>query len=1096
MYQRNRLIRTKLTYPKLHARLLLRSRLTTGLRQSENYRLTMVQAGTGYGKSTAVAALQNEDIDLVWYSLDKEDGEPLTFLTHLVHGLSKYVPSLLKNTDLQLENWQGKESGGYQRHIIDEVINELASHINRPLYLVLEDVHVLNGVTETLNLLNRLIDRCPNHLQPVLITRYPLNLPYMLNWQMYDEVLLITEEELAFTADEIRELFLDTYAYSLSEIQVAQIMQRIEGWPIALPLIWQKLRRSNNQNEQAVAYALDQIAGSTGQLFTYLTQEILAQQPPEIYSFLQVTPVLRQMTAELCDQLRNTDDSEVILNQLRDNNLFVIDLENGISRYHHMFRGLLYSHIPPEKAREMHLKAAEIYAERLELEEAFYHFISAEAYDQAAAVTSEIGRQLVRAGRLDTLQYMVTEIPEDVRHQHPRLWVYLGHIARLRGRTDDALAHYEMGILCAQELYHHLDLIYALRGKARLYLDTANPTKANRILQEILELSETTDDHEGHVRVLELMAENMLNQGRVADAEKYRAQAEMLRRDDGPVTAVAERLYLRSGKLWEARRLLENRWEQEQTHKHHVSRAHRETTLLLSLILSYQGEQEQAIRFAQAAGERGADLQSPYITAASLNRLGIAHLLSKNEKGYAEAQHCFDQAIQLCNDLDIPRRKVEALIGLCQIHGFAGDVDQALRIGEEAIELAQQVGDDWVAGWARLMIGASFALSADYGNSNIWLDSAYTVFEECQDVHGLAATLQWRCFVWFTEESYALASRAAVELLHLVRDYQFDFLFTQTTLYGPPDPRILIPFLLAIQNGSLADRHPHVRTVVPIAQRLMSEIGLAKLESHPGYQLRIYTLGAFRVWRGRDEILAGDWKRQKARQLFQLLITFRQSLLEREQIIDILWPELDPEGGQRDFKIAYTTLCKVLEPARGRKSPSAYVIRDGSRYGLRAEADLWLDVQQFNGMTEQGDRHYDSGNWEEASDSYTQALHLYEGDYLQEYPYEEWSGEERERLTSHYLRMSERLASSFEYQERWHEVINICEHILAKDDCWEEAYRLMMRAYTAQGQRPQALRVYQRCVTSLMDELGVDPAHETMQLHQEILQNNEDITQI
>src|SRR5690606_36940791 len=124
---------------------------------------------------------------------------------------------------------------------------------------------------------------------------------------------------------------------------------------------------------------------------------------------------------------------------------------------------------------------------------------------------------------------------------------------------------------------------------------------------------------------------------------------------------------------------------------------------------------------------------------------------------------------------------------------------------------------------------------------------------------------------------------------------------------------------------------------------------------------------------------------------------------------EMLWPDLEAEAALRDFKIAYSTLCRVLEPERGRNQPSAYVVRDGSRYGLRAEADLWLDAAAFDEAIAAGDRLWDQEQ-AAALPFYREALALYHGDYLQEYPYAEWCSEERERLLTLYLRTAERLA--------------------------------------------------------------------------------------
>jgi len=69
--------------------------------------------------------------------------------------------------------------------------------------------------------------------------------------------------------------------------------------------------------------------------------------------------------------------------------------------------------------------------------------------------------------------------------------------------------------------------------------------------------------------------------------------------------------------------------------------------------------------------------------------------------------------------------------------------------------------------------------------------------------------------------------------------------------------------------------------------------------------------------------------------------------------------------------------------------------------------------------------------------------------------------------------------------------LQVCQAILTRDSCWEQAYRLIMMAYARQGNRAQALRVYQRCVGALHDELGVEPSPATRALHDRIAQPGE-----
>jgi len=66
------------------------------------------------------------------------------------------------------------------------------------------------------------------------------------------------------------------------------------------------------------------------------------------------------------------------------------------------------------------------------------------------------------------------------------------------------------------------------------------------------------------------------------------------------------------------------------------------------------------------------------------------------------------------------------------------------------------------------------------------------------------------------------------------------------------------------------------------------------------------------------------------------------------------------------------------------------------------------------------------------------------------------------------------------------EAINWSQKIIAADPCWEDAYRLAMRAYMAGGNRPLAIRAYEQCRRNLAEDLGIEPMAETSRLYQRI----------
>lgn len=1068
------IVRTKLLPPRLHRRILLRPRLTRRLLEALDYRLTILQAGAGYGKSTALAALAEEGYPVVWYHLDAEDAEPTTFLLHLLHGFRTFCPAAVMLPLALLEEGGGPPTW---TAAVDALADGLTEHLGAPHLLVLDDVHLVDGASETLSLLDRLIGRAPPSIHTILSTRHSLRLPSLVTWRARGEVLEIRQDELAFTPEEIASLFRQQYALSLSSDEIALLAERTEGWPIALQLVWQML---HSRGIATVSEALKRIVGPTESLFPYLAQEVLRRQPPSVQEFFLATAVLREMTPALCDRLRGASDSAEILTFLLESGLFVVDLGDDHYRYHHLFREFLYQQLSPDEARQAHLQAARCFLELGNPAEAVPHLLAAREFEPAAVLLDRLGRDMVQAGQLDTLALWIGTLPPEMLESHPALLIYLGDIARLRSRFDEALGWYQQAVERYRLRNDLRGIGQALRGQARVYLDTVNPVQAEHILQEALRLADGQEDRESRARLLELLAENRLNLGRPEEAEALRAQARALR-EEGPGEAeLAVRVLLRTGRLNEARRVLEEQAERERREPILRPRAHRETLLLLSLVLAFQGEAEEAFRCAVEGTERGRALYSPFVTAVGYMRQGHAWLIRDDPQGYAHACRCYQEAIAISNTLAVPRLKVEAFWGLCRAHGFQGELDAAEEAARQGVAIAQQAGDEWITALIRVSMGAGYVLAGEFSRALEWLTPALAAFRECSDPYGEAVARLWLSQIWWRTGDEARLRRDLEELLRLTHTRGYDYLFTRTPLLAPPDSRMSVPLLVYARRVGIHRA---------CAERLLRAMGLEAVEFHPGYQLRVQTLGEFRVWRGRQEISPTEWRREKARRLFQLFLTHRNRMLDRDQILEALWPDLDPETARRDFKVALSTLCKVLEPGRPEGVPSAYILRDGSRYGLRPGADLWLDVEELERLIAEGD-HLLARDPEGALKRYRQALALYQGDYLEDCLYEDWCSEERERWVALYLRTADRVAELLAGQEAWEEVLALGQEVLSRDPYWEPAYRWMMLAYARTGRRAQAARVFRRCVERLWEDLQVEPSPATLQLYEALCRSS------
>jgi DNA-binding SARP family transcriptional activator len=488
--------------------------------------------------------------------------------------------------------------------------------------------------------------------------------------------------------------------------------------------------------------------------------------------------------------------------------------------------------------------------------------------------------------------------------------------------------------------------------------------------------------------------------------------------------------------------------------------------LLLSLIYSFMGMNSQAHEAAVEGTRRGDALRSPFVTAVGHMRQGHALNLIAEDESSGRAVREFEKTLELSQELDVPRLSVEANWGLCRAYGYSGDLQRAQIHAQQAIGIAVEAGDEWIASLTRLTLGASLMLAARYEAAESWLNRAVRGFEECSDSLGRSAARLWLAFGWLKQKQIDRLARILPETLNTCQKSSYHFLFTRPSLLGPPDERLFVPLLLHARQNEW-DRS--------YADRLLDELGLKDITVHPGFRLRVQTLGGFHVWRGRDGIPSNGWRRESARQLFQLFLTYRHAPLDRDQICEYLWPDAELEVAQRNFKIALNTLYQVLEPEREPGSESAFVFRDGTTYTLRPNADLWLDAEEFSRLVrEAGTSH---------ADLLQKAIDLYRGDYLPEALYETWVAEEREHLVSLFLESADRLAALFLSQGNPGGAIDLAQRILAKDACWERAYRYLMLAYDQLGDRGQAARVYRRCVQTLHRELDVSPSSETQELY-------------
>jgi DNA-binding SARP family transcriptional activator len=240
-------------------------------------------------------------------------------------------------------------------------------------------------------------------------------------------------------------------------------------------------------------------------------------------------------------------------------------------------------------------------------------------------------------------------------------------------------------------------------------------------------------------------------------------------------------------------------------------------------------------------------------------------------------------------------------------------------------------------------------------------------------------------------------------------------------------------------------------------------------------------LGGFRVIPPAATEPVSTWSRRSAKTLVKLLATRPGHTVHREQVIEALWPGIEPDSALNSFGKALHAARTALEPeVRARGSSQFLVLRD-SMVSLNMTRVL-VDADRFQVLAEEALRCGDIG-------SYERALAEYDGELLPEDRYEEWCADRRSLLAELRLRVLVELAEALEVQGFYNRAAERLQDVIRQDPTRESVHRRLMRLYTQMEAQDQAVRQFRLCEQALRRDLGLTPQRETVLLYEELVAN-------
>ncbi|MBA3360973.1 MAG: AAA family ATPase [Acidimicrobiia bacterium] len=213
----------------------------------------------------------------------------------------------------------------------------------------------------------------------------------------------------------------------------------------------------------------------------------------------------------------------------------------------------------------------------------------------------------------------------------------------------------------------------------------------------------------------------------------------------------------------------------------------------------------------------------------------------------------------------------------------------------------------------------------------------------------------------------------------------------------------------------------------------------------------------------------------------------------RDELVSLLWPELDAERGRAALRRTLSTLRTSISAVTG---DDEVIEANRDRIALD-RSELWLDIEEARRLSAIDHSHGSDKVCPECVESLQVAAKLYRGPFMHgfylrdSFAFEDWQRNQAELHRRNWRDLVDRWALALASGGRFGEAAEVTQRRLDTDPLDEAGHRRLMQYLVWQGDRVGALRQYRECAILLDRELGVPPLPDTRELYEEILEGVE-----
>ena len=423
---------TKLHIPSLGKNLVHRSSLFDKLNEGLNRKLILISAPAGFGKSTVISEWINQyEIPTAWFSIDSNDNDPVDFFNYVISA----IQGINKEFGQSALNLLNSPSEPNLESVTNLLINDILN-INQNFLLVLDDFHLISS-NKIINLVAYLLEHIPDNIHIVISTRSDPALP-ISRLRSQHQLVELRSADLSFSANDISVLFNKKLKIKLSEKDTCSLETKTEGWIAGL-----LLTALSMQGREDISEFIEALKGDNRYIMDYLIEEVLKIQSDDINEFLLKTSILEQISAPLCNAVLGRNDSQLILEKLEKNNMFVfpLDEERQWYRYHHLFAYLLKQRLllkDKSTIEELHNKACEWFDQNNMHDLAIEHALEINNYEKSIKILGEIVESMWENGLHAAILKYGDVLPDELIKKNPDFCLYYSWILITAGQIQKA----------------------------------------------------------------------------------------------------------------------------------------------------------------------------------------------------------------------------------------------------------------------------------------------------------------------------------------------------------------------------------------------------------------------------------------------------------------------------------------------------------------------------------------------------------------------------------------------------------------------------------------------------------------------------------